>query len=135
MRRCADVGRWLRRWGWKHHIDAALLEMDFGAWEGLSWSTIPRAEIDAWCDAFTTHAPGGGETLAGLLARVASWTPVQDGFGPIIVVAHAGWILARGWLNDHGDTSPQVAQWPRAPGFGELRQVGIPRLIPGRRRS
>ena len=29
-------------------IDARLAEMDFGAWEGRSWDTIPRAELDAW---------------------------------------------------------------------------------------
>lgn len=124
MQRCFDVGRWLRRWGWKHHIDDALLEMDFGAWEGLPWSAIPKAEVDAWCSAFTTYAPGGGETLSELLARVARWTPVQDDAGSIIVVGHAGWILAREWLNVHGDASPKVEQWPQPPRYGELRRIG-----------
>ena len=28
LQRAADVGRWLRRWGWAHRVDAALLETD-----------------------------------------------------------------------------------------------------------
>ena len=58
LQRCAEVGRWLKRWGWMHHVDAALLEMDFGAWDGLPWSVIACGEVEAWRRDFARHAPG-----------------------------------------------------------------------------
>ncbi|WP_439112103.1 histidine phosphatase family protein, partial [Klebsiella variicola] len=36
--RAADVGRWLRRWGFRWQMDSGLAEMDFGAWDGRHWS-------------------------------------------------------------------------------------------------
>ncbi|RZL33467.1 MAG: fructose-2,6-bisphosphatase, partial [Rubrivivax sp.] len=38
LARAADVGRWLKRWGFRWRVDAALAEMDFGAWDGRGWS-------------------------------------------------------------------------------------------------
>src|SRR5665811_1913787 len=64
LRRTADVGRWLRRWGWRHEQHEALSEMDFGRWDGLPWPGVPRDEIDAWCADFLRYRPGGGEALA-----------------------------------------------------------------------
>lgn len=108
LRRSADVGRWLRRWGWEHRIDASVIELDFGAWEGQRWDDIPRAEIDAWCADFVDHRPGGGEPLRALLARVAVWSAGDAA----IVVGHAGWIQAQRWRCDHGDRLPTAAEWP-----------------------
>ena len=94
LQRCADVGRVLRGWGWRHHIDAAWAEMDFGAWEGLPWSQIPPAEVDAWCQDFAHHAPGGGESLAAFTQRLldllqrCGHEPGQA--LPLLVVGHAG---------------------------------------------
>ena len=70
LRRCADVGRWLARWGWAHPIDARLLELDFGAWEGLPWAEVPRAALDEWAADPWGFAPPGGESGAALLARI-----------------------------------------------------------------
>ena len=42
LRRAADVGRWLKRWGFAWRTDPALREMDFGAWDGKSWRDIPQ---------------------------------------------------------------------------------------------
>jgi len=50
--------------------DARLTEMDFGTWEGQRWDDIPRAALDAWTDDFHHHRPGGGDNVAGFLARV-----------------------------------------------------------------
>ena len=47
LRRSAAVGRWLRRWGWIHRQDPALVELDFGRWEGRRWSDIARAQGEA----------------------------------------------------------------------------------------
>lgn len=114
--RCVAVGRWLRRWGWIHHIDPALAELDFGAWDGLAWAAIAPAEIDAWCVDFPGHAPGGGETLAALLARAAAWQPGAAR----AIVTHGGWLLARRWAEAHRDgCAPRAAEWPSAPAYGE----------------
>ena len=110
LRRCADVGRWLRRLGWEHRIDAALLELDFGAWDGLRWDDISRNDVDAWCNDFAAYRPGGGESLAELLARARAWS-ADDAR---VVVGHAGWIQARRWLQDRGDRLPTAADWPSA---------------------
>jgi alpha-ribazole phosphatase len=125
LQRAADVGRWLRRWGWAHRVDAALLETDFGRWDGLPWAYIDRAEVDAWCADFAHHAPGGGEPLAALLQRAAAWSPPGMGQGQTagVVVGHAGWMLARRWAHTHGPAEwPQANDWPPppgTPGYGE----------------
>ena len=53
-------------------LDPRLLELDFGEWEGLAWSQVPRAALDAWAADPLGFAPPGGETGAALLARVAA---------------------------------------------------------------
>ena len=120
LQRGAAVGRWLRRWGWVHVIDPALLEMNFGKWEGHLWADIPHHEIDAWCAAFTSLAPGGAETLAALLDRAARWLPPAPMRPVAVVVGHAGWMLARRWRHEHGDRLPSAAEWPMPPAHGAL---------------
>lgn len=149
LQRCADVGRWLRRWGWTHVVDATLLELDFGTWDGQAWAHIGQTEVDAWCAAFATHAPGGGEPLVQLLKRAAAWQPgeptshgaaqptgrtEQPSACPtsqpfaqpmgdacalaVVVVGHAGWMLARRWVQTHGPgVLPTAADWPKPPGY------------------
>lgn len=147
LQRCADVGRWLRRWGWAHVVDATLLELDFGTWDGQAWAHIGQTEVDAWCAAFATHAPGGGEPLVQMLQRAAAWQPGghtrREGVQPtahtaqphacqagvanvsaVVVVGHAGWMLARRWVQTHGPgVLPTAADWPRPPGYGCRWQV------------
>ena len=116
------MGRWLRRWGWVHCIDAALLEMDFGAWDGRLWSDLSREGIDAWCADFADHAPGGGEALSAMLERTARWVPATaTATGtPAVVVAHAGWLSGRRWINASRHALPMADQWPVPPRYGEL---------------
>lgn len=96
LRRCADVGRWLARWGWRHRIDARLMELNFGAWDGRPWSAIAWAEVQAWEADFSGHAPGDGESLAAMAQRVAQWViepgsaALHDPPPPRLLVAHAG---------------------------------------------
>ena len=119
LQRCADVGRWLRRWGWRHHIVDALREIDFGVWDGQLWSAIDKAEIDAWVADFLAFAPPDGESLAALLGR-AKGCPLPDGAQ---VVSHGGWMLARHWLHARGGEPPTAATWPRSPRYGEAWQL------------
>jgi len=135
LARCAQVGRQLKRWGWRHHIDAALLEMDFGRWDGQAWSHISQGEVDTWCAHFLDHAPGGGEPLRALFARVATWraqtsAPASVHISgnhadqqPRLVVAHAGWMLAHRWLDTHATLPDTAEQWPAPPPYGTPWQM------------
>ncbi len=115
LQRCADVGRWLRRWGWTHRRDAALLELDFGSWDGRRWSEIGPPDIDAWVADFAGHAPGNGECLRAMLQRVASFEAPAGS----MLVTHGGWMLARRWLEVHGANTepPSASKWPAPPPY------------------
>lgn len=115
LQRCMAVGRWLRRWGWCHEVDAALSELDFGDWDGRRWMEVGAAALEVWVADFPHHAPGGGESLAALLRRVRAWQPPEDG---VSVVGHAGWMQAKRWLSDIGERLPQASDWQASPRYG-----------------
>lgn len=118
LRRARDVAGWLRRWGFRVTVDERLAEMDFGQWDGRAWSAIPWSEVRAWESDFLHHRPGGGESLALLLARVRAWLDTGAG-APRLVVTHGGWINA--WLHLRaGGDAPTAARWPAAPPPGGL---------------
>jgi alpha-ribazole phosphatase len=74
-----------------------LRERHFGAWEGLPWEAVPRAQIDAWAADVWSYRAGGGESTAMLAARWHRWcTRVAAQIGarglPAVAVTHAGLI-------------------------------------------
>ena len=76
-------------------IDPRLREMDFGAWEGVPWSAIPRDELDAWAADFLHARPHGGESVHMLYERSRSAIADYRATGRShIVVTHAGVIKA-----------------------------------------
>ncbi|MEX8493450.1 histidine phosphatase family protein, partial [Sphaerotilus sp.] len=122
LRRGADVGRWLRRWGWRHQIDARWLELDFGVWDGRCWSAIAHADVLAWEADFLQHAPGGGESLQQLHTRVSdALAAVRAGQLPRLVVGHAGWINLLRCLEGEGlaQGALTAATWPAPPRYGQ----------------
>jgi alpha-ribazole phosphatase len=71
--------------------DPRLVEMDFGAWEGQPWDTIPRPDLDRWAADLLGFAAPGGETGAALVARVtAFWHSLADQPGAHVVITHGG---------------------------------------------
>ena len=107
--------------------DARLREMDFGRWEGLTWDAIGKSAIDTWVAGFATHAPGGGESLAHMLHRVAAalqtareWRNDQ-GTMDVVWITHAGVARCVAWLQERGESAlPRSEDWPAAaPGWGE----------------
>ncbi len=117
MRRSRAVGRWLARWGWVHRVDAALSEMDFGAWDGRPWSAVSRSEFDRWCADFESQRPGGnGESVAQLLDRVRRW---RAG-GACVAVSHGGWMSGALWLTQEPSVTPTPARWPAPPKHGRM---------------
>ena len=129
LQRAVSVGRFLAGWGWQHHIDARLNEMDFGDWDGLPWDSIGANAVGAWCEAFAEHAPGGGESVSELQSRCgSSLAELHAAASPPCVVGHAGWISAALWLQG-GDSRPVgAAEWPRAISYSSRVLLARPDL-------
>jgi probable phosphoglycerate mutase len=92
----------------RYRLDAALKELSFGAWEGLTWPEIeardPKGlrarERDKW-----DFAPPGGESYAMLAGRLRPWLDglTQDAF----VVSHGG--VARTLMTVIAGVAPKKA--------------------------
>ncbi len=86
------------------HADTRLREMDFGAWDGLTWTECEARDgelIRRWSDDPAAVTPPGGESLAAFEARVAAALAALPEEGAQLWVAHAGVIhavLAR-WMD------------------------------------
>ena len=119
LRRGAEVGRWLARWGWAHHIDAALSEIDFGTWDGRHWDAIGEPAIRAWCNDLTNDRGHGGESVSELFDRCAGWLARVAGSPARCVVGHAGWINAARLLSQGSGLPRAASEWPAAPAYGE----------------
>jgi alpha-ribazole phosphatase len=117
LQRAQHVGHWLRRWGWQVQVDARLVEVDFGAWDGLRWADIAWSQVQAWEDDLLHHAPGGGESLAQLMQRVLAF--VSECAGPRVLLTHGGWINAL-LHSTSAQKRIDAASWPRAPRHGSL---------------
>ncbi|MFZ5545412.1 MAG: histidine phosphatase family protein [Pseudomonadota bacterium] len=125
LQRCRAVGRWLRRWGWRHHVHPGLLELDFGHWEGRRWHEISSLEVTAWEADFLQHRPGGGESLASLMARLQGFMQQRAQAGVLLVVAHAGCMqVLRWWAQARSEAT--ASRWPVAPPHGRLLRLALP---------
>jgi broad specificity phosphatase PhoE len=90
------------------HIDARLMELTFGDWEGLTWDGVvardpdgARArDADKW-----RFRPPHGESYADLVDRVRPWLDERD--GDVLVVAHGG--VARAFMAILAEVSPLAA--------------------------
>ena len=71
-----------------------LIELDFGAWEGASWDSVAREELDAWARDVWRYRPGGGESADMAAKRWRRWASGLAGLrsGVAIAVTHAGMI-------------------------------------------
>ena len=125
LRRAHAVGRWLQRWGWRLHVDARLCEMDFGQWDGKAWAEVPWAEVEAWRVGLLQHAPGGGESLLRLAARVHAFAG-DVASNPRLLVSHGGWINALLHVPP-GLQDMAASAWPAPPRHGSLTRVCWPR--------
>ncbi|WP_437722329.1 histidine phosphatase family protein [Sorangium sp. So ce861] len=102
LSRCAlPAAELAARLGVPHAIDARLVEIAYGAWEGRAWSEIERGDPDAyaaWLDGWERVGPPGGESAMEVEARVRSfWQALGATLGasgacgaPRDGVAHAG---------------------------------------------
>ncbi|RYZ01390.1 MAG: phosphoglycerate kinase, partial [Comamonadaceae bacterium] len=111
--------------GLKFALDPRLAEMDFGDWENRRWSELGRDAIDAWTADFAAHRCGGGESVTGLLARVASALDAACCRGDdVLWVTHAGVARAVRLLLASPPAPLTAAAWPReAPAFGAFECI------------
>jgi alpha-ribazole phosphatase len=126
LARCAAVARVLRRWGWRVVLDARWSELDFGRWEGQSWTAIDPAEVAAWEADFLHHAPGGGESLASMRARVSeAVTAHASNSQPLLLIAHAGVMQLLALWAVAAQEAPSASTWPPAQPHGRLRRFAL----------
>lgn len=72
--------------------DPRLWEHDFGDWEGMLWSDIPRADSEAWMKDLWNNACPNGDRYRDLVARVGeAMTDIRE---TDLVICHAGVIRA-----------------------------------------
>lgn len=77
--------------------DERLREMDFGAWDGLTWSECEARDGDRvrrWIDDPEAYPPPGGESASAFTSRVAAALAGLPAEGRILWVTHAGVIHA-----------------------------------------
>jgi broad specificity phosphatase PhoE len=92
-------------------IDPALRECDFGAWAGRTLAEVRAADPDGAAAWMTDPCacPHRGESLSGLLARVADWLDEQAACdGRTIAVTHGGVVKA---AVVHALAAPVEAFW------------------------
>ena len=137
LQRCAQLATALQMQAPGFQLSACndLAEMDFGAWEGQRWDGIAREEMQAWTADFMAYAPGGGESLTTMMARVtraldAARQQALETGQPILWISHAGVAQCAHWLLTRGQRLPLAKDWPsvklaygewlRLPLFGDL---------------
>lgn len=88
-------------------MDPRLMELDFGAWEGLRWDALDRGQSDPWAEDPWRRAPPGGESFGALTARVAD--ALGDAPEGAVLVTHAGVIRAARMLREGIDFAAAFA--------------------------
>jgi probable phosphoglycerate mutase len=92
-----------------YRVDAALMELTFGDWEGLTWAEVRARDAGGVkarrADKWGFVPPGGGESYAMLAERVAAWLAALP--GDTFVVAHGG--VARALMTLLAGAPGQVA--------------------------
>ena len=129
LQRCELLAQYLQglRPDLTYTTEPRIAEINFAAWEGRAWDDIARAELDAWAARFADYAPGGGEPLSAMLARVhqaltQARTLAQHSCADVLWISHAGVARCVTWLlGAQGQRLPQADEWPsQAPAFGQL---------------
>lgn len=97
LSRCVDFSRELAaRHGLPLEVDARLVELGFGVWEGRTAEELNAQEpgvLDRFHRDPLAHAPRGAEPLVGFRGRVLyAWNDLRQGYRGkhVLVVAHAG---------------------------------------------
>jgi alpha-ribazole phosphatase len=73
-------------------FENALMEMNFGDWEGKKWNDIEQAKLDVWMNDFEHEKTPNGENLLELFDRVRLFLDNlrQQKFDKVLLITHAG---------------------------------------------
>jgi alpha-ribazole phosphatase len=97
-------------------IDLRLKEVNFGHFEGVPWTQIPKAAVDAWTADFGNHRFGGIESANEVLQRVKA--ALNDSLalnaGHVLWITHAGVIRACSLVKQGIYRVDTTEQWPQA---------------------
>ncbi len=76
----------------KIHFGNALMEVNFGAWEGKPWNEIPQNELNPWMNDFVNVAPPEGESLVNMHKRISDFIKIlrTQSHQKILIITHAG---------------------------------------------
>jgi alpha-ribazole phosphatase len=109
-----------------YKVDGRLREMNFGQWEGVRWASIPSEAITAWSNDFWAHRFGGAESVADVMARVASvWDEAAQTDQAQLWITHAGVIRAASLVARGVRKINDASLWPvNAPAYGEWVNLG-----------
>ncbi len=72
----------------------AIIEMNFGTWEGQKLTEVPREEMDAWAKDLRGYRFKDGESFYDIDRRVQSFLDTLDDNGEFLWITHAGVIAA-----------------------------------------
>lgn len=120
LRRCRELAGLLHP---APVLDARLVEMDFGDWEGRAWDSIPRAELDAWAADVAGYAPPGGESPLTLQRRALDFV-AGLAVPEAVIVTHAGVIRT---LLAHWQGLPPERWTALNFAYGACTRVDVPR--------
>lgn len=87
--RCTELARFIDE---NYKVDNALLELNYGDWEGQLWQDINIEDLKKWSENIVHERPNNGENLLELFERVSEFfnklrmNDAED----IVVVCHAG---------------------------------------------
>lgn len=111
--------------------DARLLELDFGIWEGRPWQKIGETALNAWAQDIWRYAPGGGEALCDLWARVDAFRQELSGaaHASVVIISHHGPLRAL-----HAQCTGQSHEklFELSFEFGAVRALQLVRNVPFR---
>ena len=120
LERCAMLAREIAA-GRSVTLTPALLELDFGTWQGRSWGDIPREELDAWAADLWRYAPGKGESPEAAAGRWRTWVDSlhRQGVEATIAVTHAGLIRIARAVESFPDPTPLTMEI----GYGSVHPI------------
>lgn len=72
--------------------EKALMEMNFGKWEGKKWNDITQEELHKWMEDFVNIPTPKGENLLELYLRVSSFVDIlrNKDYERVLLITHAG---------------------------------------------
>jgi alpha-ribazole phosphatase len=112
-------------------IEPRLLELDFGDWEGRSWATIARTDLERWAASPLAFAPPGGESGAELVIRIREFhASLRRDQQDCVVVSHGGPLKVLAALL----TEAPVDLLSIAPPIGSIRVITCPDHDPSGRK-